>query len=69
VSFDLLAETLYCAPLERETLVGPEVYKHLAPLEPEEYLVAAFARCASVVATLTKYSIPRHIEPKEKTSN
>jgi len=26
---------LHCAPLERETLVGREVYKHLAPMEPE----------------------------------
>ena len=25
----------HCAPLERPTLVGREVYKHLAPLEPE----------------------------------
>jgi hypothetical protein len=30
---------LDCAPLERETLVGREVYKHLAPLEPEQCLV------------------------------
>jgi hypothetical protein len=26
---------LHRAPLERPTLVGSEVYKHLAPLEPE----------------------------------
>jgi hypothetical protein len=30
---------LDCAPLERETLVGREVYKHLAPLEPEQCLL------------------------------
>jgi hypothetical protein len=24
----------HCAPLERQTLIGLEVYKHLAPLEP-----------------------------------
>lgn len=26
----------HCAPLERQTVFGREVYKHLAPLEPEE---------------------------------
>ena len=27
---------VHCAPLERLTVVGREVYKHLAPLEPED---------------------------------
>jgi hypothetical protein len=31
---------LHCAPLERQTQVGREVYKHLAPPEPEQRLVA-----------------------------
>ena len=31
---------LHCAPLERQTVVAREVYKHLAPLEPEEDRVA-----------------------------
>ena len=31
----------HCAPLERQTGVGREVYKHMAPLEPEYPLVAA----------------------------
>ena len=31
---------LHCAPLELQTVVGREVYKHLAPLEPEEDRVA-----------------------------
>jgi len=26
---------VYCAPLERQTVVSRDVYKHLAPLEPE----------------------------------
>ena len=26
---------VHCAPLERQTIVAPRVYKHLAPLEPE----------------------------------
>ena len=34
---------VHCAPLERQTLVGHEVYKHLAPLEPEHCLVASKA--------------------------
>ena len=38
-----------CAPLERQTVVGREVYKHLVPLEPEHRLVAALLRCISVV--------------------
>jgi len=25
---------IHCAPLERKTVVGCEVYRHLAPLEP-----------------------------------
>jgi hypothetical protein len=25
----------HCAPLERQTVVGREVYRHLAPMEPE----------------------------------
>jgi hypothetical protein len=29
----------YCAPLERETLVDREVYRHLAPLEPKQCLL------------------------------
>jgi hypothetical protein len=29
----------HCAPLERETLVDREVYKHLAPLEPKQCLL------------------------------
>jgi hypothetical protein len=32
---------VHCAPLERQTGVGREVYKHMAPLEPEYPLVAA----------------------------
>lgn len=40
---------VHCAPLERQTLVGREVYKHLAPLEPEHRLVAALLRCAFVL--------------------
>jgi hypothetical protein len=28
-------QVVHCAPLERPTLVGSVVYKHLAPLEPE----------------------------------
>jgi len=31
---------VHCAPLERQTQVGREVYKHLAPPEPEQPLVA-----------------------------
>ena len=27
---------VHCAPLERQTAVAGEVYKHLAPLEPEQ---------------------------------
>jgi hypothetical protein len=26
---------VHCAPLERQTVIGREAYKHLAPLEPE----------------------------------
>jgi hypothetical protein len=33
--FDLTLPLVHCAPLERPTLVGSEVYKYLAPLEPE----------------------------------
>jgi len=29
-----------CAPMERRTVVGCEVYKHLAPLEPEHRLIS-----------------------------
>jgi hypothetical protein len=33
--FDLFISHDIALPLERESLVGREVYKHLAPLEPE----------------------------------
>jgi len=29
---------VHCAPLERQTVVGREVYRHLAPPEPERTL-------------------------------
>ena len=40
---------VHCAPLERETMVCREVYKHLAPLEPEDRLVAVFLHCVLCV--------------------
>jgi hypothetical protein len=43
---------VHCAPLERQTLVALDVYKHLAPLEQEHRLVAALLRWASVVSFL-----------------
>jgi hypothetical protein len=40
---------VHCAPLERKTMIGREVYKHLAPPEPEArliYLTPRFAKAA-----------------------
>jgi hypothetical protein len=34
----------HCAPLERQTVASREVYKHLAPAEPEHPLVVALPR-------------------------
>lgn len=31
------SSTRHCAPLERQTVVSREVYKDLAPLEPEHF--------------------------------
>jgi hypothetical protein len=35
--------SVHCTPLERRALVSCEVYRHLAPLEPEHRLVVVSA--------------------------
>jgi len=44
----------HCAPLERQTLVGRQVYKHLAPLEPKHRLVAIAASTLERTRSLTE---------------
>jgi len=45
VWFDVLIRQLHRAPLERQTFLGREVYKHLAPPEPEHRLIELFRDC------------------------
>ena len=49
---------VHCAPLERQTVVGDEVYKHLAPSEPGR-LVVALPRCVSVETLISDCSPQR----------
>ena len=35
----LYSSSIHCTPLERQTVVSGEVYKHLVPPEPEPRLI------------------------------
>ena len=47
---------VHCAPLERQTVVGREVYKHLAPPEPEHHLERSADFAALPFDTYTVWS-------------
>jgi hypothetical protein len=48
---------VHCAPLERQTILSREVYKHLAPPEPEEGTVSVLLERARYIAKMKTSSL------------
>jgi hypothetical protein len=49
---------VHCAPLERQTMISREVYKHLAPPEQERWLVGAPLRYYSTLRATQMIETP-----------